>query len=130
MSEKSHVSMEQHVCVVCTKPYDTGAVLLDRELRQSLDRNTITGWGLCAEHRRLFDEGYIALVACDPTRSGSPADGTCLDPAKVYRTGEVAHLRRAVFSEIFRAPVDDSMPCVFVQPEVIEHLKAIVASLG
>jgi hypothetical protein len=69
MSEKSHVSLERHLCLVCGAEYDTGAILLDRRLRASLDRHTTTGWGLCPEHRRLCDEGFVALVECDPARS-------------------------------------------------------------
>ena len=36
MNDKSHVSLEQHVCLVCGKAFDTGTILLDKRLRQSL----------------------------------------------------------------------------------------------
>lgn len=51
MSDKSHVSLEQHVCLVCGARFDTGAVLLDRRLRASMEYQTVTDWGLCPEHR-------------------------------------------------------------------------------
>lgn len=57
MDEKSHVSMEQHVCLVCGQLFDTGAILLDRRLRPSMEHHTVTGWDLCPEHRRLYEEG-------------------------------------------------------------------------
>ncbi|SFE17291.1 hypothetical protein SAMN03159379_07464, partial [Variovorax sp. NFACC26] len=46
MDEKSHVSMEQHLCLVCGLGFDTGGILFDRRLRQSMQRHTVTGWGL------------------------------------------------------------------------------------
>ena len=43
--DKSHVSMERRVCRVCGREYDTGAILLDRRLKKSMDRHTLTGGG-------------------------------------------------------------------------------------
>ncbi|MDN4290562.1 hypothetical protein OA805_00670 [Citrobacter freundii] len=75
MSDKSHISLEQHVCLVCGTAFDTGAILLDKRLRASMERHTATGWGLCPEHQKLSDDGFVALVECDPQRSGSQAGG-------------------------------------------------------
>ena len=36
MNDKSHVSLEQHVCLVCGTAFDTGAILLDKRLRASM----------------------------------------------------------------------------------------------
>ncbi len=49
MNDKLHVSLEQHVCLVCGTAFDTGAILLDKRLRASMERRTATGWGLCPE---------------------------------------------------------------------------------
>src|SRR2546427_5891346 len=92
MNDKSHVSMEQHVCLVCGVAFDTGAILLDKRLRASMERHTTTGWGLCAEHQKLADDDFVALVECDPQRSGSP-NGS-VKPEQAYRTGRLAHLKR------------------------------------
>jgi len=43
---KSHVGMEQKVCPVCGQAFDTGVILLDKRLRNSLERKTVTGWDL------------------------------------------------------------------------------------
>ena len=123
MNEKSHVSMEQHLCLVCGIAYDTGSILLDKRLRTSLARHTTTGWGLCAEHQRLFDADFVALVECDPQRSGSPGDR--LKPEQAYRTGRLAHLKRGVFATVFNVPVAADQACVFVEPGVIERLQAM-----
>lgn len=127
MNDKSHVSFEQHVCLVCGVTFDTGNLLLDRRLRASMQRHTTTGWGLCPEHRKLYDDGYVALVECDPQRSGAPADGGRVKLEQVYRTGRMAHLRREAFGQVFNVPIAANQPCVFVGPGVIEKLQALVA---
>ena len=40
MPDKSHVSMEQHRCIVCGQDYDTGAILLDKRMRQAVNEIT------------------------------------------------------------------------------------------
>ena len=89
MSEKSHVSIEQHICLVCGAAFETGSILLDRRLRAIMEHHTKTGWGLCPEHQKLADDGFVALVECDPQRSGSQADGR-MKPEQAYRTGRLA----------------------------------------
>lgn len=126
MSEKSHVSIERHLCLVCGAEYDTGAILLDRRLRASLHRYTTTGLGLCPEHKRLFDEGFVALVEYDPARSGQPSSADRLKPEQAYRTGRIAHLKRDSFARVFNVSIDAKSPLVFVQLGVIEKLGAMV----
>ncbi|HBO9772717.1 ATPase [Citrobacter freundii] len=128
MNDKSHVSLEQHVCLVCGTRFDTGAVLLDRRLRASMERHTATGWGLCPEHQKLSDDGFVALVECDPQRSGSPAGGGRVKPEQAYRTGRLAHLKREAFAQVFNVPIAADQPCVFVEPGVIEQLQTMTAN--
>jgi hypothetical protein len=127
MNDKSHVSLEQHVCPICGVAFDTGSILLDKRLRASMERHTATGWGLCPEHQKLSDDGFVALVECDPQRSGSPAGGGRLKPEQAYRTGRLAHLKRDVFAEVFNVPIAANQPCVFVEPGVIEQLQSMVS---
>lgn len=126
MNEKSHVSLEQHACLVCGVTFETGNILLDRRLRASMERHTTTGWGLCAEHQKLADDGFVALVECDPQRSGS--SGGRLKPEQAYRTGRVAHIKRHAFTQVFKLPIEANPRCVFVEPGVIEQLQAMVAA--
>ena len=125
MNEKSHVSLERKVCLVCTATFDTGAILLDRGLRQSLVRYTTAGWGLCAEHQRLHDEGFVALVEVDPERTGRPSSGDRLKPEDAYRTGRLAHLKRDLFNHVFDRSIQTDQPCVFVDVGVIEKLQSM-----
>ncbi|SAI73120.1 Uncharacterised protein [Bordetella ansorpii] len=127
MNDKSHVSMEQHVCLVCGQAFETGSLLLDKRLRASLKPHTVTGWGLCAEHQKLFDDGFVALVECDPARSGNPSAGRAIQPEQAYRTGRIAHLKRQAFTQVFSVPSADGLPCVFVEPGVIDLLAARVS---
>lgn len=127
MNDKSHVSLEQHVCLVCSKAFDTGTILLDKRLRASMERHTKTGWGLCPEHQKLSDDGFVALVECDPQRSGSPAGSARMKPDQAYRTGRLAHVRRTVFAQAFNVSIDDKQTCVFVEPGVIDQLQSMVA---
>jgi hypothetical protein len=130
MSEKSHVSVEQQVCLVCGCRFDTGAILLDRRLRPSMERHTITGWDLCPKHRELYEQGYVALVECDPEQSGSSVACDRIPPNEAYRTGKLAHLRKDVFVKLFNVPGELSTPCVFVDPEVMTMLEKMQPPSG
>lgn len=122
MNDKSHVSLEQHVFLVCGKVFDTGVILLDKCLRASIEHHTATGWGLCPEHQKLSDDGFVALVKCDPQRSGSQTGGR-MKPEQAYRTGLLAHLRCTVFAQLFNVPIKDKQACMFVEPSVIVMIK-------
>ena len=102
MSDKSYVSMEQHVCTVCGHTYVTGSILLSKRLKPSLERYTVTSNGLCPEHQKLFDEGYIALVEVV-----NKQNSTTLKPQDANRTGRIAHVRRTVATEMFNTTLPD-----------------------
>lgn len=128
MNDKSHVSLEQHVCLVCRASFDTGAILLDKRLRASMKRHTATGWGSCPEHQKLSDDGFVTLVECDPKRSGASASAARMKPEQAYRTGRLAHLKRELFAKVFNVPIEADQACVFVEPGVIEQLQTMVES--
>ena len=135
MTEKSHVSMEQHLCAVCGHPYDTGAILLDtrlardrqtgrRELRKSLESHTITAVaGMCEEHQALADDGYIALVEA----SGPIGTTGNMQQEDAQRTGQIAHVRREAWTKAFNvpAPPEDRPAMVFCEPGTIAALRAM-----
>lgn len=129
---KSYVSMEQKICTVCGQKYSTNSILMDKRLRESLDPETITGYGLCEEHQRLHDEGYIALVAVDEEKSKSGRKGE-LTLENAYRTGEVAHVRRSVLPNIIKdiSPETLALPMIFASQEIIgmlEHMQKAAES--
>ena len=117
--DKSYVSMERRVCVVCCKEYDTGALLLDKRLRDSMDKHTLTGWGMCEEHQKLKDDGYVAMVGCDASKQG---DSDTIKPEEAHRTGKIAHIKKHVFNSIFNVEA----PChgvVFCDSKIIDKLQ-------
>lgn len=114
--DKSYVTMEQKVCIVCGQTYDTNALLLDQRLRQRFDRHTVTGWGMCTEHQKLKDDGYIALIGCDETKM--EASNNNIQPEDAYRTGEIAHIRADAFPRIFNSQ-PPTHGVVFCDREVI-----------
>ena len=110
---KSYVSVEQHQCFVCGKTYDTGAILLDKRLQESMERTTVTATGLCQDDQKKKDEGYIALIGADE--------------ATQRRTGDVLHIRAEVWPRIFNVPVPPKGVC-FVTPDAVEKLKGMMPS--
>jgi hypothetical protein len=125
MNDKSHVSMEQHLCIVCLAEHDTGSILLDRRLRDSLKPKTTTGWGMCPACEQKRADGFIALVACDPAKSEIAGDRV-RDPGGAYRTGDIIHIKREAFAKVFNVPAPDKGVC-FVEPAVVDMLKKLVA---
>jgi hypothetical protein len=114
---KSHVSMEQAQCPVCYTVFDTGSILLDRRLKDSLEQHTCTHFELCKACKEKHEAGYVALIAVE----GEQPRGK-LGTEK--RTGEIAHIRRTAFAKIFNMPEPEG-PLAFCQPEVIEQLKQL-----
>ena len=128
---KSHVSLEEKICMVCGHQFDTGATLLDPRMRmvkggggcrlaQSMEPKTLTGWGLCGDCQKRHDDGYVALVACDESASVLETDET-IKLEGAHRTGQVAHIRRAIWDRVFDVPAPDG-PMVFCGAGVVEEL--------
>ncbi|MCK5318590.1 MAG: hypothetical protein KAJ55_11770 [Anaerolineales bacterium] len=123
MGTKSYVTLEQHVCVVCTKKYDTGALLLDRRLRDSFEHHTVTDWGMCPACDALREDGFVALVECDPDKT--PINGGIVQPDEAYRSGTVCHIRKEAFENVINIEVPKGMVC-FVDADVIKKLQSMV----
>lgn len=114
MSDKSYVSMEQRQCFVCGEKYDTGAILLDKHLRNSMARTTVTGTGLCPEHQAKVDEGYVILIGSDPNDTR-------------VRTGDVVYVRASVWDNIFNVPLPEKR-IAFMDKETLEALSKMQVS--
>ena len=122
--EKSFVTLEQQVCLICGKTYDTGSLLLDKRMKARFDMYTVTGNGLCPEHEKLHKDGYIALVECDPEKS-SITGSTVHRPEECYRTGRLAHVKREVAKSLFNITIPNDMPLMYVEPAVIDYLEKL-----
>lgn len=121
MTDKSYVSLETAVCPVCGKEHETGSILMDRRLRDSMDRTTCTGYELCDEHKKLWDDGFVALVGVDEFKSHFDSDGN-LQMANAHRSGDLLHINERGWSVIFTVKFP-KVPFVFIGQEVIELIK-------
>lgn len=108
---KSYVSMEQKVCVAHAFEYETGAILFDKRLRESMDDHTVTGWGLCPECQARVDEGYVVLVAIL-----NAGQDKLMQPSDALRTGVIAYLKEEKAKELFRVP---DHKIVFISEELM-----------
>lgn len=117
--DKSYVTLEQHACPVCLKTFDTGNLLFDTRLRETFERNTVTGYELCDEHRKVVEDGYVILVEVrERPRNGE-------DP---YRTGNTAYIKRHVAKDIF--PDMDVQDVAFVEIGVLDKLREMFVVQG
>lgn len=124
--DKSYVTLEQNVCPICGKLFETNNILLDTRMRERFEHHTVTGWGFCPDCKASLKDGeYLALIGCDNTKSKSEPNGN-IKPENAYRTGEIIWMRRVVFARIFNTQLPDDMCFVFVEPEVIQRLKEMV----
>lgn len=113
--QKSHVGMGHSLCPICCKEHDE-VVLVDTRLRQTLTKDMITGWAMCPEHKRLKDEGYVALVEVSNTNAPTLENAV--------RTGNLAHVRAEAWPHLFNVPVPERGMC-FVEPGAIQKLQKV-----
>lgn len=116
--EKSHVTMEEHICPICGNKHDTGAILLDKHMRKRFDRKTATGYGICKDCQEKLDAGFIALVE---VRNASGR--STLKQEEAYRTGRMVWMQKSVALQIFNMPesaYDRGM--MFIDKEVMDKL--------
>lgn len=118
---KSHVAVVQQVCPVCTTRHDTGFALHKR-LEPVLESPITEGWGMCPSCKKLHEEGYVALVACDADKSTKERDGS-VTLESAYRLGPLVHLKGDVWGAIFNAPLPPK-GMAFCELEVVELLKS------
>lgn len=106
---KSYVSMETRTCIVCGEEYETGSILLNKRLANTLNEKTMVGTGMCPSHEKMKDEGYIALVGVEKE---------CANP---IRTGKVCHIRSSAWAKIFNIPLPPA-GVAFAPEEVMNAL--------
>lgn len=119
--DTNFVALGKHVCPVCGQLHDSGEVLIHKRLMNIKPEQAVTGQSLCPEHKRLFDEGYLALVGVDESKSGPKKD--TLRPEDAYRTGWVMHIQRHVAKRLFNVELPESLPMCFVAQGVIDMLE-------
>lgn len=120
------VAMATKQCPVCLKIHsDNTEILIHKNFRPIKKDQTFTGYGLCKEHQKLFDDGFIAMVAIEDNGQ----TGT-VKQENAVRTGNIAHLRRAVFDDMFDVTLPESQEMVFISNEVVEMLEKLQERCG
>lgn len=128
MTEKSYVTLVQHVCLSCGKVHDTGELCMDMRLRDTFERKTVMGSSPCPTCAARIAAGYIALVECDPAKTKKETDADGVDrcsPRDVHHTGRSLWIHADAFRRVFK---EDAMPAqsvAYIEPEVYEVLKAM-----
>lgn len=120
---KSYVTLEQNQCQICGKVFDTGALLLDRRLRERFEMHTVTGNSFCPEHEDLRKQGYIAFIVCDASKS--QPTGSTMRLENAHRTGEIIHIRKKAVHKIFN--IELTLPLAFIDMEAAEKVRSMVA---
>lgn len=117
--EKSYVSLEEKICAICGNKHDSGTILLDRRLKDSMEHKTLTGSDHCKDCQAKLDDKYIAMVEV----SNEP-EGSTIKNEEAQRTGVIIWLKKHVAAQIFNA--EFKTPMVFVQPDVVKYLQSLI----
>ena len=110
------------MCPACGEEFDTGTILMDKRLRQTLERKTCTHWLLCPTHAKQIDAGYILLVGADPDKS-TISENQTIKPDGAYRTGEIAAVQGHLWDDLLGVP-RPLKSFVYCEPEVIKQIRA------
>lgn len=116
--EKSHVSMEQKLCIICGKQHDSGNILLDMKLRKSMERHTLIGYGHCDDCQAKVDEGYVAAVEISNDGEG---EGKRIKTEDAIRTGTLVWIRKSLLDQMLDVAI--TTPMIFITPDFTEILK-------
>jgi hypothetical protein len=118
---KDFVSIEMKVCPICGVKHDVG-VMLDKRLKKSMERETVTGYEFCNDCKEKIDAGYIALIAIDPNKSNT--EGETVKFIGAYRTGQIAFVKKRVINQMFtisNKQMKDGF--IFVEQDIITQLE-------
>ena len=118
IQEGSYVALAKSCCLACGTTFDNGTPLINTKFQPIKQDQEVVSWAFCPEHKTIIDEGYIALVGVDPSKSEAP-----MTPATVYRTGDLLFIREEVAKAVFNVPING--PMVYVDAEVIPTLRAM-----
>lgn len=109
------------ICIICGKTED-GSLKRKLKLRRKFEMKDPANWGLCVEHEKLHQEGFIALVEAVQPSHTLAEDGTVQDGGDPHRTGKVIHVRYELAEQLFKTAIDRSLPMVFCLPNVAAQM--------
>lgn len=116
---KSYVGMGHDECPICGAKHNE-AVLFDRRLRNTLEHKQVIGISECSECTAKINDGFVALVAIDESKSKHP-----YTPASAYRTGDVVWIKRDSWNLVFNILAPDTK-FAYCGEDVVETLSAMM----
>lgn len=116
---KSYVSLETKVCPVCGIEFETDTLLMDTQLKESMEQRTATGYKLCPKHQKEFEDGYIHLVVAE----SEDRNTNVIKIEDALYTGEIISVKRAILSQIVDRDLDPRIPFVYIEPEAAAIIK-------
>lgn len=116
MPDKSYVTLVQNICPVCGETFETGELLLDRTLKNSFDKYTVTGLSFCPEHKKMQEEGYQFFIEVKNAPQGEK-----LSIEEADRTGRYACIKKEAALHIFGM---ETQEINFLEEGVLEQLEA------
>ena len=120
---KSYVSLGQLVCQVCGNTYDSGEILLDKYVRNTLETHTVTGTGICPEDEEKFKQGYLACIEIN-----NPETGGMIHAKDANRTGRIFYVSKHMFEQMLNIKVLDKHYMVFITPAVGNSLENLLVN--
>lgn len=118
MSDKSHVGMGFLVCPVTGEKHSE-SVLLDKNMKERLEKENFMGYSYCPEVAAKIAEGYVCLIEIKNEPKKGPTEQVSLRDAD--RTGVYCFIKKELAKEMF-AITGKIEEIQFVSPEVVEFL--------
>ena len=124
---KPYVTKEQNICTVCGEIFDTGSIFLDNNMKERYEVEPLTGMGLCPQDKEWHDNGYLALVCIDKSKSAFNKDR--INPKDAYRLGRIAHLKRDFADKMLEVdPETLAYPVMFVESDFMDQMEELSAT--
>lgn len=119
--EKSWTTLEQNVCPICTKVFETGNLLMDTRIRngklmETFDKYTVTGYSICEECQKMIDDGRVALVEIN-----EPSDPNNLTLDNVDRTGKIGWMKREAVQQLLPEFPEDKLMC-YIEKGILDEM--------
>ena len=123
---KSFTSLEKKICEVCGVEHNNGCgVLLNKNLKEDLEMETVTGFGLCKECEDKYKDGYIALVVIKTP--GNDVD-QIVRIEDGERTGTILHIKQDALEHLTESKLQKGVAMVFVDGEFADKLTEIICN--
>ena len=118
----NYVAIATKMCPVCGEMHtNNGELLIHKNLGNIDPDKTCTGYGLCEEDQKKFDEGYIALI-----ETSTKPNSDVIQMEDAVRTGVVIHMKREMFERFYNTEVPADLEMVFIEPEVTKIIEGFM----